>query len=101
MSMIQPRSTNPDHGAHNNYRDDHLLHITPPQTPPTPTHPSPRLNLGRPQPLRARLPSETVEWQRLVKHAAEIKAMHLRNLIQVREHVTGKGVLVVRRRMRR
>ncbi|KAM3577896.1 hypothetical protein VYU27_000001 [Nannochloropsis oceanica] len=29
-----------------------------------------------------KLPSQTVEWQRLVKHATEIKALHLRHLIQ-------------------
>lgn len=29
-----------------------------------------------------KLPSQTVEWQRLVRHAAEIKALHLRHLVQ-------------------
>lgn len=30
-----------------------------------------------------KLPSQTVEWQKLVKHAVEIKNLHLRHLIQV------------------
>lgn len=45
------------------------------------------------RPSKSRLPSQTVEWQRLVRHAADIKAMHLRNLIQVSKQQAGPACL--------